>query len=62
MKNKIEVFWVKTAVGMSGGCYLESMWWEEKVQVTLEGKRDECVKLVLSKEIDDIFSKSNIIR
>jgi hypothetical protein len=62
MKNKIEVFWGKTTVGTSGGCYLESMWWEEKVQVTLEGKRDECVKLVLSKEIDDIFSKSNIMR
>ena len=46
MKNKIEVFWGKTAVGTSRGCYLESMWWEEKVQVTLEGKRDECVKLV----------------
>ena len=62
MKNKIEVFWGKTAVGTSRGGYLESMWWEEKVQVTLEGKRDECVKLVLSKEIDDIFSKSNIMR
>lgn len=62
MKNKIEVFWGKTAVGTSRRCYLESMWWEEKVQVTLEGKRDECVKLVLSKEIDDIFSKSNIMR
>ena len=36
MKNKIEVFWGKTTVGTSGGCYLESMWWEEKVQVTLE--------------------------
>lgn len=32
MKNKIEVFWGKTAVGTSRGCYLESMWWEEKVQ------------------------------
>ena len=62
MKNKIEVFWGKTTVVTSAGCYLESMGWEEKVQVTLEGKRDECVKLVLSKEIDDIFSKSNIMR